>query len=200
MVAFRNNQWKGMLFLTLAIILSGCHSIRPMAVADGGYLDRLPKSPKSILLVMDDNYRNYVSTDRGNDSADPQTYYVGEALVPLTETFLKRAYAQVETRAGMPSDIESQKGKFIIYPKVKSFANQLEIMGCKQTIDVALAADIFDANRNPVGQSFGEGSATANLGAAAMFLGSTKKSGQTVSWALQDALTQLVSETVKKTR
>jgi hypothetical protein len=184
----------------LSVLASGCHTIRPATLAEGVYLDNLPSSSHKVLLVMNENYRTYVSHDRGNDAADPQTYEIGEALTPLTEVFFKRAYPQVETTDRMPRVTDLEKWDFVICPKVEFFNNDLGAISLKQSIQVGLSAEMFDSRFNSLPGISSTGQSDGSIGIAAVMIGSTKKSGRIVSMALQDALAGLIVRAVEATK
>lgn len=183
----------------LGLLFSGCHTIRPVATADTSYLEKTPHSSKKILLVLDEDYRSYVSHDRGNSMADPQAYHVGEALGPLTTAFFTKAYPHADIAEKLPAAAHYGEWDFVICPRVESFSNDLGSWSLKQSIAVGLSADIFDSQLNDYGRVSGAGWSNGGLGASAVIWGSTKNSSMIVSLALQEALQALVSGVVKKT-
>ena len=174
------------IFLFPVLNLS-CHSIRPLASVTDEYFQSVSKQPYSAGLVMDSGYRNYKSKDRGNAVADPQTYYIGEALVPLTLSYFGQAFEQVEVYEEFPDKANLAKEDFFIRPEIRLFDNEITLG--EQEILLTLGAEIYDRNLRKISEVEAKARHQGRLG----FFSSTKDSRGIVNIAMQKCLQKLLS-------
>ncbi len=177
---------KILILLMLSVIASGCHTIRPSIMAEASFTKQITQKNRDVMLVMDKDYRSYVSKDRGHALADPQKYMIGSSLSSLTYEFFKEGFNSVESTDSMPSAATNGSGKYIVKTSINNFDNDVT-MG-HQTIYVELMADIFDEDLNKIASVKSMGQSDDKMSV----LGSSKKSGFIVSKAMQTALVSLI--------
>jgi len=178
--------------LIFSFALAGCHTIHPVAQPDSALLKSIsPKSAK-IGLVLDSVYRDYKSKDRGDMFADPQTYLIGQALVPLTTAYFEKAFQSVSVYETLPNKLELHGEGYVIRPRIREFDNEL-IGFSEQEISVTLAAEIYDQNMNLMKEVKAHAYEEGKLG----FFNSSKDSGLIVSRGLQKALLAVIKEIEK---
>ncbi len=177
--------------LLLSVILCGCHTIRPVTTTYDEFIQPVAKMPLEVGLVMDETYRNYVSKDRGDALADSQTYYVGEALLPLTTTYFQSAFEAVQIFDTLPAKKGAINLDYVIAMEILNFDNLISgIIGTEQEIVVTLKANIYDQNLRLIKTQSATDSYEGSIGA----FGSTKKSSIVVSRALQKTLAMLIGK------
>jgi hypothetical protein len=175
------------LWMISGILLSGCHTIRPISMPQETLISAVPSIQQNVGLIIDDDYRNFVSKDRGNPLADPQRYMVGEALTPLTEAYFKRSASKINTFSDLEeirSSSEKDGADVYVYLKVLQFDNTVRLT--EQRIDVQLAADLYDRRLNLIKTVQSQGMAQGGVWGNDV--------NTTVSTAMQLALTNLIRE------
>jgi|GEM_PF-2165606 len=186
-----SSLYKALILLAVGISVAGCHTIRPSTVATNFFISQIPQSSQKVGLVLEGDYKNFVSHDRGSFAEDPQTFLIGESLVPLTQAYVDHGFNLIETYSSL-KDIDGLKGEnYFIEPSIKNFDNKIDFSG--QSINVTLAADIYDSNKKLIGSVTADG---FKSGSRSLLSGGT--SHITVSEALQEALLGLVKEINKK--
>lgn len=171
-------------------VICGCHSIRPLSSVDNQFYETVSQRPLSVGLIMNQDYRNYKSKDRGNDWADPQTYYLGEAITPLTVSYFEKGFKEVRAYDERPKSAKSED--FFIQPEIRRFENDVSFS--EQEIYLILGAFIFDKNLKLIDEAEVSVRHSGHLG----FFGPTKSSRKIVSLAIQKGLGELLAETNKK--
>lgn len=179
------NFFKGILFFAfVALTFSGCHSIHPLSTPQGTIVSEVAPLQKKIGLVLDNEYQTYLSKDRGNPLADPQKYFVGEAIAPLTKHYFEKAALELNTYDSLDAareDSTSGKYEYVIHPKIKIFDNTIRLT--EQRIDIALDADIYDSKLNFLSKVQAQGMAHGD-----------NHPKETVSTAIQLTLSNLIRE------
>lgn len=175
------------LWIFLVFTLTGCHTIRPVNTPQTTILHEVPSLQQSVRLILDQEYRGFISKDRGNPLADPQKYMVGEALAPLTKAYFEQAASQLATYETLEEARQSSgqtPQAIYVQPKVVQFDNTMRLT--EQRIDVKLAADIYDGQLKLIRTVQAQGMAQGEIFGNSV--------NNTVSTALQLALSNLIRE------
>ncbi len=103
-------------------------------------------SAQKIALYIPEESKTYESKDRGAQTADPQTYHVGEAFEPmLIEAFQHGFEGFVSMEAEPTPEIMARyEIPYLAVVRIKGFKNEVTWKG--QRLEIVTEADVMDAN------------------------------------------------------
>lgn len=119
-----------------AVLFSGCAAIFGWNIHAPGTLSRafvehLEPVNARVALYFEPGVAEFISTNKGGWSADPQTYYVGEAFAPMLMEgfqtgFSEFVFLEVEPT---PAVMKRYALPFVAVVRVKSFGNRVTLKG-----------------------------------------------------------------------
>lgn len=138
-------------FIGVLLLLTGCASIfgwdihAPGLLSDG-FIKSIQPAHQRIALYFPKELLNFVSTDRGGRTADPQTYHVGEAYGPMLIEAFQTAFDEFIFLEAEPSaDLLRQYAiPYLVAVKIKNFNNEVSWSG--QGLSIQTETAIFDSN------------------------------------------------------
>jgi hypothetical protein len=152
--------------LTLSIGLTSCRTIfgwdiHAPGILSARFLNEVPSTAQRIALFLPDELVQYVSLDRGGRFADPQTYYVGEAMVPMTLEAFQQGFDEFIMMEVEPTPLIMQQYAIphLVAIRIKEFGNRVTLKG--QAVGVRTDVLVFDPNLDIVAQFEVDGSSDA---------------------------------------
>lgn len=142
---------------------SGCASIWGWDIHAPGILspqfsrEIKPIDARAALFIPESVY-NYRSTDRGGRFADPQTFHIGEAYVPMMVEGFQAAFSEFILIDTEPTpEIMKQYGiEWLAAVGIKSFTNRVTLKG--QTVGLKTEAVLYDRDLRAVHHFESQGS------------------------------------------
>lgn len=178
----------------LLLLTAGCsYTFRVPATVNEPTIAIVGKSNHAIVLVMDQAYREFKSTDRGHSVADNQTYEIGPALAELTEHYFKRAFASV-TILERGESISETSIDFLIQPSMTHFDNEITMFPTRQTLDVQLSATVSTPRGVTIGSVQGSASDTHSI---AFLRDDEERISSILGAVIQKALSKLVHNVIR---
>lgn len=143
--------WAALICAVSVSFLSGCASFYGWNIHAPGILSEefahdISQINKRVALYILADQKEFVSHDKGTRLSDPQTYYIGEAFVPmLIESFQNSFSEFVLMEAEPTSEMMKQYGLHaLVVCEIKDFKNRkaLKIQG----LDFYTETSIFDSD------------------------------------------------------
>jgi len=139
--------------LAFSLLLSGCATlfgwdIHAPGVLSQRFYERVEPLDQRIGLYLDPSFSDLISKNKGGRFADPQTYYIGEAYVPLVIEGFQRGFGEFLFLEDEPRrEVLAQYGiTYAVYIRPRAFTNDVTLKGQK----VGFESDtfVFDADLN----------------------------------------------------
>ena len=138
-----------LILLGLVPILAGCATLfgwdihAPAVLSSGFYQDVRPL-PQRVALYVDPPVLELVSKNKGGRFADPQTYHLGEAYVPMLIEGFQQGFTEFLLLETEPSqDILRQYAiPYLVYIRPKTFSNDVTLKG--QTLSFETETLVFN--------------------------------------------------------
>jgi hypothetical protein len=115
------------------LLLSGCATlfgwdIHAPAVLSQRFYERVETENQRVGLYLDPALFQWISTDKGGRFADPQTYHVGEAYVPILIEGFQRGFSEFVLIENEPTQERLQQFAipYLIYVRPKTFSDDRE--------------------------------------------------------------------------
>lgn len=112
-------------------LLSGCTAIYGWNIHAPGLLSDefaadIPAVPHRIALYIPEGQKEFVSKDKGTIWSDPQTYYVGEAFVPMLIESFQTGFAEFVLMEALPTPALMQRYgiEALAVTEIKGFTNR----------------------------------------------------------------------------
>ena len=148
----KNSKTNFILFILIMANL-GCASLFGWKIHAPGtlsqnYFQNITPMEQRIALYFPPELLRYQSTNRGGKLADPQTYYVGEALGPMLIEGFQEGFSEFIFLENEPTvDTLRQYGiPYVVIVRPKSFDNRVTLKG--QAVALTTEAVILDQNLN----------------------------------------------------
>ena len=179
--------------LLLLLFFLGCTRLFGWDIHAPGILSesferRIQPVQQRVALSIEPSSWPYVSKNRGGKMADPQTYHVGEAFVPMAieafqQGFDEFIFLEVEPTAAV---LQRYGIPYLAVVRIQSFGNRVTLKG--QAVELVTQVAVLDRNLQPLGRLEARGSSEAQKVFA-------KKGGPQVN--LNAAIENNVSATVQ---
>ena len=143
--------------LGLAFIQTGCAAIFGWNIHAPGILSenfskRLTPVHERVALYLAPGFLSYQSKNKGGRTADPQTYYIGEALGPMLIEGFQDGFDEfifLETEPSPP--ILKRYGiRRLVVVRVKDFENSVTLKG--QAVTLVTETAVFDQDMRLLSQ------------------------------------------------
>ncbi len=131
----------GIHLIVLALAtLAGCTQIvRPSVAIRQDELAAIERRPEVIRLLITEEYRSFVSNDRGHALADSQRYEIGPALAAMTPRYFRASFCEVVVGEAR---IPGGHVDFVVTPMVEHFDNSVNMSSLSQRLEIQLEASI----------------------------------------------------------
>lgn len=153
-------------FLVLSIISAGCTALFGWDIHAPGILSQnfafnVRPVKNRVGLYLEPSVWNYISKNRGGRFADPQTYHVGEAYVPMViegfqEGFEEFIFFEIEPT---PEIIKQYGIEYTAAVRIREFGNRVTMKG--QAVQISTETLVFDRNFQPLARFASLGSSDA---------------------------------------
>ncbi len=145
------------LFFAVPLFASGCARLFGWEFHAPGILSesferKIEPIHERIALYLPARTLTYISKDRGGRFADPQTFYVGEALGPMMLEGMQQAfdefiYLEIEPDREI---LERYMIPYAVVVRIKQFKNHVDLKG--QAVDLITESTLYDQNMNKLVQ------------------------------------------------
>lgn len=132
-----------------AVMLSGCATLFGWDIHAPGLLsqrfyERVQPAPQRLALYLDPSLPKMVSKNKGGRFADPQTYHIGEAYVPIAIEGFQRGFDEFILIEDEPTQevLARYAIPYLVYIRPKVFENDVTMKG--QTVAFETETLIFD--------------------------------------------------------
>jgi len=139
------------LICAVALLVSGCATlfgwdIRAPGILSSRFYDRVTPQEQRIGLYLDPSLHGMISTDRGGRFADPQTYHIGDAYIPILIEAFQQGFTEFVLIESEPTQdmLRQYAIPYLIYIKPGPFGNDVTLKG--QAVSFETEAFIFDQN------------------------------------------------------
>jgi hypothetical protein len=178
--------------LVMLFFFSGCAALFGWKIHAPGllsqdYYQRVVSSQERIALYLPEEVLHYQSTNRGGALADPQTYFVGEAFVPMILEGFQRAFQEfvlfeTEPDAAMMRRYGIQR---LAVVRIRTLKNRVTLKG--QAVQLETETRVYNEALEPVGAFESIGTSDAKK----VF---SKKGGPEINlnFAIENTVTALV--------
>src|SRR3989338_798234 len=143
-------NWRSGLLIILVLCQSGCVTlfgwdIHAPAVLSQLFYDKVIPGKERVALYLPPDLIAYQSKNRGGRFADPQTYHVGEAFVPMVIEGLQYAFQEFILMETEPTpDILKRYGiSYLMVMRIKDFGNRVTFKG--QAVELETVVLIYDS-------------------------------------------------------
>lgn len=121
---------SGLLFLSGCATLFGW-DIHAPAVLSQRFYDHVQSAPQRLGLYLDPSFFNLISTNKGGRFADPQTYHIGEAYVPILIEGFQQGFTEFVLLEDEPTQeiLTRYAIPYLIYIRPKAFENDVTMKG-----------------------------------------------------------------------
>ncbi len=137
--------------MILAFVCSGCATlfgwdIHAPAVLSQRFYERVQPAPQRIALYLDPSLPELISKNKGGRFADPQTYHIGEAYVPILIEGFQRGFGEFILIEDEPTQemLVRYAIPYLIYIRPKAFENDVTMKG--QTVSFETETLAFDTH------------------------------------------------------
>lgn len=122
---------------------------------------RLQPVQQRVALYIDPAVWSFESKNRGGKLADPQTYHVGEAFVPMAieafqQGFEEFIFLEIEPT---PAILKQYGIPYVTVVRIHSFGNRVTLKG--QAVELVTEVAVFDQNMQSLGKLEARGSSDA---------------------------------------
>jgi hypothetical protein len=133
----------------LGLVLVGCATlfgwdIHAPAVLSQRFYERVQPAPQRVALYLDPTLFGMISKNKGGRFADPQTYHIGEAYVPIVIEGFQRGFDEFILIEEEPTqEVLAQYAiPYLVYVRPKAFGNDVTMKG--QTVAFETETFVFD--------------------------------------------------------
>jgi predicted small secreted protein len=119
-----------------ALILSGCATlfgwdIHAPALLSQRFYERVSPAPQRLALYLDPSLLKLISQNKGGRFADPQTYHIGEAYVPIVIEGFQQGFSEFILIEEEPTQqvLAQYAIPYLIYVRPKGFENDVSLKG-----------------------------------------------------------------------
>ena len=140
---------------TTFFLLSGCAALFGWNIHAPGLLSEefareIPSVPTRVALYIPEGMMDSVSKDKGTQFSDPQTYYLGEAFVPMAIEAFQHGFQEFILMEAVPTrDIMTRYGiPYLAVVELKGFQNRKH--WGSQGLEVLTETSLFDRDLNLV--------------------------------------------------
>lgn len=149
--AFKKRQKVAGATLVGLVLLAGCTAIYGWNIHAPGLLSSefardTPSLQKRVALYVPEGQKEFISKDKGTMWSDPQTYYLGEAFVPMLIESFQSGFSEFILMEAIPSpDLMSQyEVDALVVSEIKDFKNRKTLPA--QGLDIYTETAVFDRN------------------------------------------------------
>jgi len=105
--------------------------IHAPAVLSQRFYDRVEPAPDRVALYLDPSIPALISKNKGGRFADPQTYHIGEAYVPIMIEGFQRGFNEFVLIEKEPTQamLERYAIPYLVYVRPKAFENDVSLKG-----------------------------------------------------------------------
>jgi len=143
-------QWNGLLgILFFALTLSGCATlfgwdIHAPAVLSKRFYEHVAPEPQRLALYLDPSLLKLISLNKGGRFADPQTYHIGEAYVPMVIEGFQQGFSEFILIEEEPTQavLAQYAIPYLVYVRPKVFENDVSLKG--QVVGFETETLVFD--------------------------------------------------------
>jgi len=131
----------------LAVLLAGCAALFGWDIHAPGVLSRSfygrPVSPQRIALYFPPQMVNEVSHNKGGRFADPQTYHVGEALVPMLIEAFQQSFSEFILLETEPSEniLQGYGIPYLVTVSAPVLGNRVSLKG--QMLELTTQVEVY---------------------------------------------------------
>lgn len=149
--------------LGLLLIFCGCASIfgwniHAPGVLSESYARTIQPVPERVALYFSPELLKYESKDRGSKLADPQTFYIGEAMGPMLIEGFQGAFEEFIFLEAEPTPeiLKQYAVQRLVVIRIKEFKNHVTLKG--QKVSIITENAVFDQDMRTLSQfeSLGE--------------------------------------------
>ncbi len=124
--------------------------IHAPGILSSGFSQRVQPISSRVALYIDPSVWNYSSTDRGGRMADPQTFHIGEAYVPMLiegfqESFEEFIFMEAEPDAAI---LQRYGINYLAVVKIKKFGNRVTMKG--QAVQLVSETVVLNSELQPL--------------------------------------------------
>lgn len=148
------------------IVFSGCATlfgwdIRAPAVLSQEFLREVSPMPQRVALYIDPSIPGLISKEKGGRFADPQTYHIGDAYIPMLIEGFQQGFTEFVLLESEPSQevLTRFAIPYLIYVRPKRFANDVTLKG--QVLVFDTEALVFDPSLKLLDRFRAEGKSDA---------------------------------------
>jgi predicted small secreted protein len=134
-----------------SMVLSGCATffgwdIHAPALLSQRFYERVEPAPQRLALYLDPSLFKLISQNKGGRFADPQTYHIGEAYIPIVIEGFQRGFSEFILIEEEPTrQVLAQYAiPYLVYVRPKGFENDVSLKG--QGVAFATETLVFDTN------------------------------------------------------
>lgn len=143
-------KWSHLLQgMTCALMLSGCATlfgwdIHAPALLSQRFYERVEPAPQRLALYLEPSLPRLISQNKGGRFADPQTYHIGEAYVPILIEGFQQAFSEFILLEEEPTQeaLAQYAVPYLVYVRPKGFKNDVSLKG--QVVAFETETLVFD--------------------------------------------------------
>jgi len=142
-----------LLMIVFVFAHTGCATlfgwdIHAPGILSEGFTQKVSPVNQRIALYVPPSLLTYESTDKGGQFADPQTYYVGDALGPMLVEAFQTGFSEfIFMEVDPTAPMLKQYGiPYLAAVRVKDFRNRVTLKG--QAITLVTETIVFDTDLN----------------------------------------------------
>lgn len=133
----------------ISFLFSGCAAlfgwnIHAPGTLSGEFFTKVMPQSQRVALYFDQSLAGFVSKNKGGITADPQTYYAGEALAPMLIEGFQYSFEEFVLFEREPT-VELMKQyriDYLVAVKIRQFNNQVTWKG--QRLELVTESAVFD--------------------------------------------------------
>lgn len=137
------------ILLAVCCLSAGCAAIYGWNIHAPGLLSEefardIPQVPHRVALYIPEGQKEFISKDKGTRWSDPQTYYVGEAFVPMLIESFQSGFTEFVLMEAVPTpEIMRQYGvEALAVAEITGFKNRKTLPA--QGLDVYTETAVFN--------------------------------------------------------
>jgi hypothetical protein len=148
-------KWKSFSQIVACVLcvgtLSGCATlfgwdIHAPALLSQRFYERVETAPQRLALYLDPALFKLISQNKGGRFADPQTYHIGEAYIPIVIEGFQRGFSEFILIEEEPTQqvLKQYAIPYLVYVRPKGFENDVSLKGQKVAFETETF--IFDTD------------------------------------------------------
>ena len=148
-------------FILLGVLLLPFHfscntlygwNIHAPGLMSEGFARDIPSIANRVGLFVPEELTTYVSKDKGTWLSDPQTYYIGEAFVPMLVEAFQQGFEEFVLFETVPTPAMMRRYgiEYLAVVQIEHFANRKHFRG--QGLDLYTETTLFDPELNLMGR------------------------------------------------